>query len=69
LFHQVADANLDPVSRIELRLRFPEADPYSAQLVDEELMQRRSGVYWRTGSVPNVGHDPTSWPIVDGGED
>jgi len=31
-------------------------------LVDEELMQRRRGVYWRTGSVPNVGHDPPSWP-------
>ena len=31
-------------------------------LVDEELMQRRSGVYWRTGSVPNVGFDPPSWP-------
>jgi len=31
-------------------------------LVDEELMQRRSGVYWRTGSVPNVGHDPEAWP-------
>jgi hypothetical protein len=31
-------------------------------LVDEELMQRRHGVYWRTGSVPNVGHDPASWP-------
>jgi hypothetical protein len=30
-------------------------------LIDEELMQRRRGVYWRTGSVPNVGHDP-SWP-------
>jgi hypothetical protein len=31
-------------------------------LVDEELMQRRQGIYWRTGSVPNVGHDPPSWP-------
>jgi hypothetical protein len=29
-------------------------------LIDEELMQRRRGVYWRTGSVPNVGHDPES---------
>jgi hypothetical protein len=34
-------------------------------LVDEELMQRRRSIYWRTGSVPNVGHDPASWP---GGE-
>jgi len=31
-------------------------------LVDEELMQRRRSVYWRTGSVPNVGFDPPSWP-------
>jgi hypothetical protein len=31
-------------------------------LVDEELMQRRRGIYWRTGSVPNVGNDPQSWP-------
>lgn len=27
-------------------------------LVDEELMQRRSSIYWRTGSMPNLGHDP-----------
>ena len=31
-------------------------------LVDDELMQRRRGVYWRTGSAPNVGHDPPEWP-------
>jgi hypothetical protein len=31
-------------------------------LVDEEMMQRRRGIYWRTGSVPNLGHDPHSWP-------
>lgn len=31
-------------------------------LVDEELMQRRRGVYWRTGSLPNVGFDPPDWP-------
>jgi hypothetical protein len=31
-------------------------------LVDEELMQRRTSVYWRTGSVPNTGHDPATWP-------
>jgi hypothetical protein len=31
-------------------------------LVDEELMQRRQGIYWRTGSTPNLGHDPASWP-------
>src|SRR2546423_235561 len=29
-------------------------------LVDEELMQRSRGIYWRTGSVPNVGFDPPS---------
>jgi len=34
-------------------------------LVDEEFMQRRRGVYWRTGSVPNVGHDPPDWPAGD----
>lgn len=31
-------------------------------LVDEDLLQRRRGVYWRTGTVPNVGFDPPSWP-------
>ena len=31
-------------------------------LVDEDLLQRRRGVYWRTGSVPNVGFDPPAWP-------
>jgi hypothetical protein len=31
-------------------------------LVDEELMQRRNSIYWRTGSVPNTGHDPSAWP-------
>lgn len=31
-------------------------------LVDEELMQRRHGVYWRAGSVPNTGFDPPAWP-------
>lgn len=32
-------------------------------LVDEELMQRRRSVYWRTGTVPNVGFDPPGWPL------
>jgi hypothetical protein len=27
-------------------------------LVDEELLQRRHSVYWRTGSVSNLGFDP-----------
>jgi hypothetical protein len=31
-------------------------------LVDEELMQRRTSIYWRTGSVPNTGYDPALWP-------
>jgi hypothetical protein len=31
-------------------------------LVDEELMQRRDSIYWRTGSIPNLGHDPVQWP-------
>ena len=33
-------------------------------LVDEELMQRSRSIYWRTGSVPNVGFDPPSWPVT-----
>jgi hypothetical protein len=31
-------------------------------LVDEELMQRDHNVYWRTGTLPNLGYDPPSWP-------
>jgi hypothetical protein len=42
--------------------RHPDFAALRRYLVDEELMQRRHGVYWRTGSVPNVGHDPPSWP-------
>src|SRR4030088_10963 len=30
-------------------------------MVDEELMQRHRGIYWRTGSGPNLGHHPRSW--------
>ena len=37
-------------------------------LVDEELMQRQRGIYWRTGSVANVGHDPSSLPASSGEE-
>lgn len=49
------------VNRIILR-RHPDFAALRRYLVDEELMQRRRGVYWRTGSVPNVGWDPPSWP-------
>ncbi len=42
--------------------RHPDFATIRRHLVDEELMQRQRSVYWRTGSVPNVGHDPTSWP-------
>jgi len=42
--------------------RHPDFAALRRCLVDEELMQRRRSVYWRTGSVPNVGHDPASWP-------
>lgn len=42
--------------------RFPDFATLRRFLVDEELMQRRESVYWRTGSVPNVGHDPAAWP-------
>jgi hypothetical protein len=49
------------VNRILAR-RFADFFALRRYLVDEELMQRRRGVYWRTGSVPNVGWDPPSWP-------
>ncbi len=42
--------------------RHPDFAALRRYLVDEELMQRRRGVYSRTGSVPNVGYDPPSWP-------
>lgn len=42
--------------------RHPDFASLRRFLVDEELMQRRRGVYWRTGSVPNVGFDPPTWP-------
>jgi hypothetical protein len=41
--------------------RHPDFAALRRLLVDEELMQRSRGVYWRTGSVPNLGHDPR-WP-------
>ncbi|HEY1420657.1 MAG TPA: DUF2087 domain-containing protein [Candidatus Dormibacteraeota bacterium] len=49
------------VNRIISR-RHPDFATLRRHLVDEELMQRRSGIYWRTGSIPNVGHDPREWP-------
>jgi hypothetical protein len=49
------------VNRIISR-RHPDFAALRRYMVDEELMQRRRSVYWRTGSVPNVGHDPASWP-------
>jgi hypothetical protein len=42
--------------------RHPDFAALRRLLIDEELMQRRRAIYWRTGSVPNVGHDPASWP-------
>jgi hypothetical protein len=42
--------------------RHPDFAALRRYMVDEELMQRRRGIYWRTGSVPNIGHDPQSWP-------
>ena len=42
--------------------RHPDFATLRRYLVDEELMQRRRGIYWRTGSLPNVGIDPASWP-------
>jgi hypothetical protein len=49
------------VNRIISR-RHPDFAALRRYLVDEELMQRDHGVYWRTGSMPNVGWDPPSWP-------
>jgi hypothetical protein len=49
------------VNRVISR-RHPDFATLRRYLVDEELMQRSRGIYWRTGSLPNVGHDPTSWP-------
>ncbi len=49
------------VNRIISR-RHPDFATLRRYMVDEELMQRRSGIYWRTGSVPNLGHDPGSRP-------
>jgi hypothetical protein len=42
--------------------RHPDFATLRRHLVDEELMQRKRGIYWRTGTVPNVGHDPSTWP-------
>lgn len=52
----------EAVNRVLAR-RHPDFAALRRYLVDEELMQRRRGVYWRTGSVPNVGYDPPGWPI------
>lgn len=49
------------VNRIISR-RHPDFATLRRYLVDEELMQRRSSIYWRAGSVLNTGHDPSSWP-------
>lgn len=43
--------------------RHPDFASLRRFLVDEELMQRRRSVYWRTGTVPNLGYDPPSWPV------
>ncbi|MFI5284276.1 MAG: DUF2087 domain-containing protein [Candidatus Dormibacterales bacterium] len=46
--------------------RHPDFATLRRYLVDEELMQRQRGIYWRTGTGPNVGHDPRSWPAGEG---
>lgn len=53
------------VNRVISR-RHPDFATLRRYLVDEELMQRRRGIYWRTGSLPDVGHDPASWPGLPG---
>lgn len=52
------------INRIITR-RHPDFAALRRYLVDEELMQRRRGVYWRTGTVPNVGWDPPEWPPAE----
>jgi hypothetical protein len=49
------------VNRVISR-RHPDFATLRRHLVDEELMQRSRGIYWRTGSLPNVGHDPPARP-------
>lgn len=49
------------VNRIITR-RHPDFASLRRFLVDEELLQRKRGVYWRTGSMPNLGYDPPAWP-------
>ncbi|GAC1679348.1 MAG: hypothetical protein PVS3B2_21470 [Candidatus Dormibacteraceae bacterium] len=51
----------DEVNLIIAR-RHPDFAALRRFLIDEELMQRRRGTYWRAGSVTNVGHDPSNWP-------
>jgi hypothetical protein len=51
------------VNRI-LSRHHPDFATLRRYLVDEELMQRSRGIYWRTGTVPNIDHDPPSWPGV-----
>jgi hypothetical protein len=46
--------------------RHPDFATLRRYLVDDELMQRQRGIYWRTGTVPNVGNDPRSWPAGEG---
>lgn len=52
------------VNRVIAR-RNPDFASLRRFLVDEELMQRRRSVYWRTGTVPNVGWDPPDWPDAE----
>jgi hypothetical protein len=49
------------VNRIISR-RHPDFATLRRYLVDEELMQRQRSIYWRTGTVPNTGHDPPQFP-------
>ena len=45
--------------------RHPDFATLRRYLVDEELMQRRHSVYWRTGTVPDIGYDPPSFPDLN----
>lgn len=56
--HRYVEAEVNQI----ISRRHPDFATLRRHLVDEELMQRRSGIYWRAGSLPNVGHDPWAWP-------
>src|SRR5256885_7096603 len=55
---------LSPESEVNrvISRRHPDFAALRRHLVDEELMQRRRGGYWRTGTMANRGLGPPSFP-------